>query len=88
MSASIDGSISSPLPLKRKITSDSIDCTTTCSSIREKLARILSAKKEGVQFKEDKAIQGVLSDVSLAFAELKSDNRDAQMDNETKKNEV
>lgn len=89
MSASVlDGtSMYSSPPLKRK-TSDSIDCTTTCNSIREKLGKIISAKKDGVQFKDDKAIHGVFADISLAFAELKTDNRDAQMENEAKKTEV
>jgi len=86
MSASLDGHVSAP-SLKRK-TSDSIDCTITCNSIREKLEKIIKSKKDGVQFKENKTVHGMLEDISLAFAELKSDNRDAQMENEIKKTEV
>ena len=83
----MSASTSSPPSLKRK-TSDSIDCTATCNSIRERLAQIIASKKDGVEFKEDNVKLATISDVSLAFAELKSDNRDAQMENETKKNEV
>ena len=85
--STLDGSLSSTHSLKRK-TSDSIDCTTTCNSVRDKLARIISAKKDGVQLKDDKVVHRISSDISLAFAELKGDNRDAQMENETKKIEV
>lgn len=90
MSASItDGAHTNTSPPPKRKTADSMDCTDTCNSIREKLAKIMSAKKEGVQFKEDnKAMRGLVADISLAFSELKADNRDSQMENETKKIEV
>lgn len=65
-----------------------VDSAATCASIREKLGKIMSAKKDGVKIKSDGGMQTLVSEICLAFADLKAANREAQMENEHKKSEV
>ena len=74
-----------PSTSKRK--ASEIECATTCETIRENLANIIALKKDGKSLNPD-TLYAHVTNISLAFSDLKGSNRDAQMENENKKNEV
>lgn len=79
----VDGERTSSLSSKRKAGEEE-----TTQVIRDKMTELMAAKKDGKKLKDNKKFQGLMSDIILAFTELKSDNRYAQMENESKKNDV
>lgn len=83
-----EGNDPSPSTTHKRKAPSAAETAEVCDLIRGKLGQLISAKKNGGKVKETKEYQELATDITLAFSDLKADNRESQLENENKKNDV